>query len=767
MLIRIAPKSEVLVYDIEEMNKNKSTTLESAGIVRDKTEYWESFITVALTTFFNKDKIKGKNSEMSGIYSSLITNNVVKTGNEILSYTKKKVRNPITVDDIERCIQQFVRGRNMDGGASTTFTNLVYKLNSNFDSSKANYEGAEDYHIFESKMGLIFLDFKYYIKHNLDYLIESRNTTFTLVSHGDEDDDEIKTSSDVSVETLGVEVDYTERFFSFINISRDIYDLIFDGEDKLLAKNKLSRIYNNFLLLDITNRELGQNDLVLIDTEGRLLNEEDYDSMKDLLDINEEAQEKMTDLKTNHLLGSDLTSIMSSNGRLPESEIIKKLTLFFALLVKSRISLSPRDSVYFNNLNVFKVALCDSVEKFMDVMASTKISLNESPEFPLLRDKKLSEMVLSIDIVPNKDKFLSSISSSVSDKAIDTQEKEITEIPNSLRVYLNRIIEEYERAHNPIQDGSNVYIPEIVKGVNKDTITEDNYRKAVALLNEEQAVANTKTFVNRYEDFKACFDLLKGGKYYVNTGMHEGKVKEYLLDFIKSKHTDLPDPNVTNKTIPLYNAQRLNNLWKLIKVGLDEIYLYLDGDDLSNNNYLDGDGVLYGVEYLQVGEFKIPKVQFQRAFIQGRNENVTGYVINYFGRDDLVLNVQLSNKLTDGDLFITYGRIININDLVTKDDYIDSIVDTMTPVSRQVETADLLGITPNNAVSPITDWMVDDNYGKSTLKVGEKPSIAEKKLQVIGDISYNRKLKDKSEDVLSDEDVKASLDALSGLDGMF
>ena len=413
---------------------------------RRSREVWKNYINIVIGFFIDSHEIKFLtkkgggdqfNSEMKDWSSRYFSPNALSKGNSIVRFTENKVKNPITHDDLRWCLDRFLAEKKLNGENAYQLSNLL-KILADFNPNLGDATESQKYSLYGKKLGIIFDSFETYMKENYAFLSDSRNRTDYIFTYDSDDeggnggrDGEKKQGVDAN--TLGTQEEYS--LDTIVHVTREIYKYFFEGKDLFNSKILICKLYNVYLSFDsnLIGKE-GTNE-PLLDQKELSLSDSERENLKNLVDY-----DFISDWKGNMQKDSiyrELYELLLDGNQ----DKRNALTKFFILLVKAEIKLNVDACPYFANLEIFKFANVMNIEDFKKVMESTKLTIQEYSEFPLLKHKGIKEVVNEFGAVPDRSAFIRSIEKK--GEVVEQKEAPIQQaLPSSLEEYLKAILHE-------------------------------------------------------------------------------------------------------------------------------------------------------------------------------------------------------------------------------------------------------------------------------------------------------------------------------------
>ena len=567
---------------------------------RRSREVWKNYINIVIGFFIDSHEIKFLtkkgggdqfNSEMKDWSSRYFSPNALSKGNSIVRFTENKVKNPITHDDLRWCLDRFLAEKKLNGENAYQLSNLL-KILADFNPNLGDATESQKYSLYGKKLGIIFDSFETYMKENYAFLSDSRNRTDYIFTYDSDDeggnggrDGEKKQGVDAN--TLGTQEEYS--LDTIVHVTREIYKYFFEGKDLFNSKILICKLYNVYLSFDsnLIGKE-GTNE-PLLDQKELSLSDSERENLKNLVDYDFISDWK-GDMQKDSIYRELYELLLDGN-----QDKRNALTKFFILLVKAEIKLNVDACPYFANLEIFKFANVMNIEDFKKVMESTKLTIQEYSEFPLLKHKGIKEVVNEFGAVPDRSAFIRSIEKK--GEVVEQKEAPIQQaLPSSLEEYLKAILHEGMSKDLPL------YREEIVEGINRETLIEDDLRKAHQLLYVNH---KPRTLLDNLNKFHGIYSLLRSNSdVNLNTNDLPELVYRRLIDVINENYP-------YNKEI-YTNKERLSNLWKLIENASKELLFLESESGLGSPSLMEttpeGD-TLYGVEVWKTGSYLIPLIE--------------------------------------------------------------------------------------------------------------------------------------------------------------
>lgn len=723
------------------------------------TDVWRSIAMSTLIMFFSEYNSSYGNS----VYKDkLIGNNSKSIGKEILGYTKSTVLNPIDRDDIQDCILAYVSNENIDGTSSTSFSNLTATLN-RYDESIGDIEKAEDYDIIQRKIGLLFNSFRDYMKKNGDIIATRKNETDNFHTEEENSDGEPvdKKPGTVDSRYLQEEVDFNKNIVMHPHITRDIYKLFFEGERLILAKDQLTRTYNLYLFMDSINlRELQTVD-TLIDKNNGLLDDKDLDRIPDLIDET---------FKENFIKEGQLNSVSELRRDLFDLELEESadkqhkmniLSRFFSLLVKSGIVLKLKGNEYFNNLEAFKYGTVSDIESFVQIMDSTKLSIAECPDFPILKGIELEDIIVEPGERHTKDGFLSSISRGLDSQELVVSDKKDNEMPPTLRAFLKDIIKEGEYVAGS-GDNTITTVDEIVEGINRETIQKRDVELAKSLLKEEKTT--TETFSSSISPYRGFFDMIIGRtNSTINIERKPALVKQEMKSILLR-------PFNSNREGEVSNMDKYINLWFLIERASSYLLTLETQDSDIGRRMREGiqefSNLRSGIETYDLDGYHIPRINHSTNV----QSNFNGYSLMFYGCREIrmrISNPQLCDRAT---LYIS-GAVLEVTPQGVKPQNQDRSLDLMEKGrSLEQQLQELSGSSSKLLTDNPMQFLYKNRKPNTKAKLKDSPTLIQKEIAGVGE-QERRDTKKRYEiervEKFTEEDMDDAIGLMEDLEGMF
>lgn len=660
-----------MIFKIRKIEKVKNNYERTRDIYRN-------FIDIVIGFYIDSHEARRKKgggetptylNELKSWESTYLTANAKKIGNTITSYTENSAINPITHDDLRRCLTGFLNGRQLDGRVSYQFSNLMKRLVS-FNAEESETEESRKYDLYESKLGYIFKHFETYVVENFKDLTEERNHTDYIYVYEDGDEG-AKPDQGIDANTLGVTEKYNVD--STIHVTRDMYRHFFEGRELQSAKLTICKLYNVYLSYDagITDKSSRKNPILVHDTIN--LTDEERSRIDDLIDV--EYVNKWSRNMQNDPIYIDLYKLFTEDN-IERREV---LTKFFIMLVKAEISLRVDSCPYFTNLGIFQVAKVMNVEDFKEIMEGTKISIQEYSDFPLLAHRGIKEVVHEFGATPHKGNFINSMNSRGSEiEQINSNTGIQERIPRSLENYLTKIIQASKDNTNEL------FKREIVEGINKETITDDDVKKAYGILSQHNK--QPEELIDMIKKFHGIYSLLL---YNDKRVLHVNEPPKVVYRRLIAKLNDY----YTYQKNVYSNRERLDNLWKLIENAGREILLlddqrgYIPDTDITSN----GGKYLHGVEVWETGNYLIPKVEVSTNRM---------YVVLY----NRVILVPNNPLLNEGD-FIYEDAPYFVNTKGVKLKVYGEREEDLEQLTREIDM--IRGVDTKIASKPLINWLFE------------------------------------------------------------
>lgn len=564
-----------MLFRIDRNREVKST--------ESNTQILTNFISVVLMGWVTR--VVGSEQSIYQVYGKFMTKNLPTNLRSFIHDNNKDDADKLVKENIlTQLVDGFLLGKNLDGTDSGTKKFVTDTLNQ-YTPSKSNTLNANDFSLFESKVGIIYQGFENYFNNNYKGFIK---TEIYEMERDREDDD----SDDVSFkieDRAAPEQDFLENIPSINRalICQHIYSIFYKNtRSELENTKKLCDLYNIILSLDVNVRKRARDTHTKLNTviHANSLTEQEWDSLELLVD--QTVYNNINSL--NDMRKLEEVSKILPNWNPEELEIILS---FFVLLIKSQISLNSKVPKYFKNLEVFRISTIKDLESFKEIMETTTHSLSNYPTFPLLKDTNLESLTLSKSKIRNEDlpspkEFARELreGSKITEKSERTPTRDLTD-------YLNEIMYFGAHGNQLVSTGNLKY------DFNLPWVPGKIEKKDLILCKQILNVTHTKNI----RDYMDIYQVLNSNKYRLSIDQSDWMINSKFKEILSN--TKNLKEGTYEETIAY---RRLKNILEVIQISSKElIYLeqleHVEGDTLLESNDI--------IDYIKVDQYEIPKAE--------------------------------------------------------------------------------------------------------------------------------------------------------------
>lgn len=640
--------------------------------------------------------------ELAEWESKYISANARSIGDGILSLVKTNEndnRNTVTYDDLRECLAKYLTEDGIIHGKGGGQLSWAIRILTAYDPDKGkDPEKAKAYDLYSKKIGVIFDSFRKYMNSNIKELIERKQSTDRIVDNSGEDKDSNTHAKGRDFNQIGKEEEY--NLSSIINLPRDLCNYFFDAEsDKISVKLDITKIYNIYLNSDIATRNSNRGSTYLIGNTVKL-NDSDLDALDELIDTDYIMSYGAFGEKETGGFRSRMFKLLHDDS----DEVRRVISDFFCLLVKCRYKMPVKGNPYLNNFDLFRTIKIIELDDFRRAIEGTTLIRDGYSEFLLLKDYNIKDIVKNN---PKKsDKFSFTKSLSQSPTVTKPKSNMSVYLDTRLRSFLEKIVELGE------QPCTTLYDKELIAGVNRETIKNEDIKLAKRLLGH---LEEDVSFKERIKQFGAIGDLLNWNTKVniLNTSEAPEVTQSQLRSILNGFYTLDGGDRISN-------SERIGNLWKILKQVHDEIITLEDeqtGPKQSEMvfNYT----TKYGVKVWEFNGIIIPKVERATQYFFVRVYNTS---------------VVISSKKLDEGKFTFNGQPYVADSNGVKMEYmtnpnIEKMIEKIAPLeTSKYELNALIGVDERYDADSITDWLQTNISKSMTKKKTVKQKVREEDL---------------------------------------